>query len=118
MAAETGEDLAGETGEDMSVETDEDKAVSCFTDHKEKLIKMQCLTDCLVKFTFLGFQPKEYEKSLVIFLLTQAKNLKKVGMQFEKSQETVVKEILSVRSATAQRTFHKYGDLYVEFDYS
>jgi hypothetical protein len=34
-------------------------------------------------------------------------------MQFEKSQETVAKEILSVRNAAAQRTFHKYGGLYV-----
>jgi drug/metabolite transporter superfamily protein YnfA len=34
-------------------------------------------------------------------------------MQFEKIQKTVVKEILSVRNATAQRTFRKYGGLYV-----
>ncbi|GJM93113.1 hypothetical protein PR202_ga09642 [Eleusine coracana subsp. coracana] len=117
MVAEPDNDIVAET-DDVSTETDEYDAAPFFTDHKERLTKIPCLTTCLVEFKFLGFKPEEYEKSLVVFLLTQAKNLKKLGVQFEKSQEAVVKEILSVRKAPIQRTFNKYGALYVELDYS
>ncbi|GJN17652.1 hypothetical protein PR202_gb04738 [Eleusine coracana subsp. coracana] len=117
MVADTDNDIAAET-DDVLTETDEYDTAPCFTDHKERLTKIPCLTTCLVEFKFLGFKPEGYEKSLVVFLLTQAKNLKKLGVQFEKSQEAVVKEILSVRKAPIQRTFNKYGALYVELDYS
>uniref|UniRef100_A0A0A8YQ53 F-box domain-containing protein n=1 Tax=Arundo donax TaxID=35708 RepID=A0A0A8YQ53_ARUDO len=90
----------------------------CFTDHKERLANIPCLTCSLMRFKFIGFKPEEYQKKLMVFLLTRAKNLKKVGVEFEKSQAAAVKEILSVRRALIQRTSNKYTGYYTELEYS
>ncbi|XP_062221382.1 uncharacterized protein LOC133920832 [Phragmites australis] len=103
-----------------AVETDNDNTLPCprFTDHKERLANISCLTTSLVQFKFLGFKAEEYQKKLIVFLLTQAKNLKKLGVEFEKSQAAAVKEILSVRRAAIRRTSTKYTGYYMELDYS
>jgi len=90
-----------------------------FTDHKEKLASISCLTTSLVEFTFLGFRPQQYQKELMVFLLTQGKKLKKVWVEFEKGQADAVKKILSVKRAPIEKTTSKYAGHYtVEFDYS
>ncbi|TVU35087.1 hypothetical protein EJB05_16956, partial [Eragrostis curvula] len=119
MAHETDEDMPPETDEDMAAEIDEDDVGPCFIDHEERLTNIPCLTTSLVEFSFLGFKPEEYEKSLMVCLLTKAKNLKKVGVQFEEGELAAVKEIMSVMKApTHQRTYHKFASLYMESDYS
>lgn len=75
------------------------------------------MTTSLVQFKFLGFKPQEYQKDLVAYLLTVGKHLKKVGVEFDKSQLDVVKQILSVRTAPVERTSTKYKRNYMELEY-
>ncbi|KAL6616075.1 hypothetical protein ACP70R_038345 [Stipagrostis hirtigluma subsp. patula] len=116
-AAETDRDNAAETDKGNAAETDTGNALPCFFAHKERLANISCLTNSLVRFKFLGFKPRQYQKKLIVFLLTRAKNLKKVGVGFEKSQEAAVKKILSVKRAPIERTSRKYTNYYMELEY-
>ena len=71
------------------------------------------------QFKFLGFKPQEYQRELIVYLLTEAKQLKKVGVEFDKSQLAAVKQILSVRTSPIERTSTKYKrNYYLELEYS
>ncbi|KAG2591667.1 hypothetical protein PVAP13_5NG499800 [Panicum virgatum] len=89
-----------------------------FTDHKEKLASISCLTTSLVEFKFLGFRPQQYQKELMVFLLTQRKMLKKVEVEFKKCQADAVKKILSVKRAPIENISSKNGSHYMVLDYS
>ncbi|OEL24400.1 hypothetical protein BAE44_0014580 [Dichanthelium oligosanthes] len=97
--------------------TDNDYDLPPFTNHKERLASISCLTTSLVQFKFLGFRPQEYQKELMVFLLTQGKKLKKVGVEFEKGQAAAVKKILAVRGAPIEKTSTKYANHYMELEY-
>jgi len=71
-----------------------------------------------VEFTFLGFRPQQYQKELMVFLLTQGKKLKKVWVEFEKGQADAVKKILSVKRAPIENISSKNGSHYMVLDYS
>nr|CAB3474268.1 unnamed protein product [Digitaria exilis] len=113
---------AAGTGEDMdSAGTDEDMEQANnmpSTDHKERLSSISCLTTSLVQFKFRGFKPQEFQKELMVFLLTRGKKLKKVGVEFEKSQADAVRKILSIKRAPTERASTKYGNHYMELEYS
>ena len=71
------------------------------------------------QFKFLGFKPQEYQRELIVYLLTVAKQLKKVGVEFDKRQLAAVKQILSVRTYPIERTSTKYKrNKYLELEYS
>ncbi|CAO2197601.1 unnamed protein product [Urochloa humidicola] len=96
--------------------TDYDLDLPPFTDH-ERLASISCLTSSLVQFKFRGFRPEEYQKDLMVFLLTQGKKLKKVGVEFEKHNADAVKKILSVRRAPIEKISTKYGSQHMELEY-
>ncbi|PUZ54764.1 hypothetical protein GQ55_5G157200 [Panicum hallii var. hallii] len=102
----------------LAAGTDNDKYLPPFTGHKEKLASISCLTTSLVEFKFRGFRPQQYQKELMVFLLTQGKKLKKVEVEFEKGQADAVKKILSVKRAPIKTTSSKYGSHYMVLDYS
>lgn len=101
-----------------AAETNKESTPPNFADHEERLTKLSCVTESLVQFKFLGFRPEHYHKKLVILLLTQAKKLKKMAVQFPKSQQTAVREILSVRRAPIERRSIVYGQCRLELEYS
>ncbi|XP_006644712.1 FBD-associated F-box protein At4g10400-like [Oryza brachyantha] len=94
----------------------EDAASPNFADHEERLAEISCLTESLEQLRFLGFKPQRYQKELLIFLLTQVTNLKKMGLEFPKDQEAAVRRILKVRRAPAKKITTKYKN-YLELEY-
>ncbi|CAL4961372.1 unnamed protein product [Urochloa decumbens] len=97
--------------------TDYDLDLPPSTDH-ERLASISCLTSSLVQFKFRGFKPEEYQKKLMVFLLTEGKQLKKVGVEFEKHQADAVKRILSARRAPIEKISTKFGSIHMELEYS
>ncbi|KAL6845168.1 hypothetical protein ACP4OV_024663 [Aristida adscensionis] len=101
-----------------AAEADRDNALPRFADHRERLANVSCLANSLVRLKLLGFKPQQYQKKLITFLLTRAKNLKKMGVGFEKSQADAMKKILSVRKAPFERTSStKYTYYYTELEF-
>jgi len=73
----------------------------------------------LEQFKFLGFKPQEYQRELIVYLLTVAKQLKKVGVEFDKRQLAAEKQIMSVGTSPIERTSTKYKrNKYLELEYS
>ncbi|RCV27373.1 hypothetical protein SETIT_5G320000v2 [Setaria italica] len=92
------------------------KALPSSTNLKERLASISCLTS-LVQFKFCGFKPQEFQNELMVFLLTRGKKLKKVGVEFDKSQVDAVKMILSVRRAHIERISTKYASHHMEMEF-
>jgi hypothetical protein len=70
-----------------------------------------------VQFNFCGFKPEEFQNELMVFLLTRGKKLKKVGVEFDKSQADAVKRIISVRRAPIERISTKHANHLMEMEF-
>ncbi|KAE8766479.1 FBD-associated F-box protein [Hordeum vulgare] len=88
-----------------------------FADHKKMLTKASCLTKSLAQIKFLGFNSEEYLKDLLVFLLNRTDKLRKIGVQFQESEETVVKWALSVRPAPIEKRSNLFSKPYLQLEY-
>lgn len=99
--------------------THSDSNLPLFIDPTDRLSSISCLTTSLVQFKFIGFKPQEYQKKIMVFLLTQAKKLAKVGVEFDNCELASVKKIMqSGRRSTIKRLCTKYKRNYMELDYT
>lgn len=88
-----------------------------FAEHKGMLANASCLTGSLSQITFLGFKSGQYQKDVLHTLFIRTNKLKKIGVQYPESEETVVKWILQQRKAPIERKSTLYNLCYLELEY-